>query len=395
METTRRILFVDDDADLLEVYRLVLQRHFEVKTAMSAEEGLQHLTQCGPFAAVVADLHMPGLNGLQFLSQVAERWPDAKRIMFTGDMEPQVILEAINRGKVFSFIAKPAAPETVTETLDAAIAEYAIAVTERNVLEQTLTGVVRVLTDLLASVGSERFGRYQNLKEDMRRFLVGLGGKGNWEYEIAASLAGIGYLTLPPDVLVRHSRQEDLAPAEAELVRRVPEAGAALISHIPRLAGVAEIILYQAKNFDGSGFPSDHVLGESIPAGARILRVLSDLADLQARGLSGEAAIDLLQSRGERYDPKVLTALKRLVQHSYRSASAAPSTTKSTPASRFQEVTLEGLRAGHVLGEDVRTEEGLLILAAGQEITPTKLQMIRNFAKLTAVAEPIRVEHLS
>lgn len=392
--TTRRILFVDDEADLLSVYQHALRNRFQLDTATSGEEALRLLTEQGPYAVVVADMRMPCMDGIQLLAHVGESWPDTIRIMFTGDPDPKITLEAINKGHVFSFLVKPASAQVLAEALEAALNQFTIAQTERDVLEKTLAGTVRVLTDLLASVDPNHSGRAQRIKEDMRRFLVALGGKGNWEYEMAASLAGIGYLTLPPSVLLRHWNQEDLLPNEAEMIRRVPEAGAELIANIPRLEGVAKIILYQAKNYDGSGFPGDAVIGENIPAGARILRVITDLADLQARSLPVEEALEILRSRKDRYDPKVLSALRLEVLNALRKE-PPPSATPRAPANPlFQEVTLEGLRAGYTLVEDVRTTDGLLIFAAGQQITQTKLQMIRNFSKLSSIALPIRVNYL-
>ncbi len=393
--TTRRILFVDDDASLLSVYQHALGGRFQLDTAISGEEAIRLMAENGPYAVIVADMRMPCMDGIQLLARVGETWPDTIRIMFTGDPDPQTTLEAINKGHVFSFVIKPASSQALADTLEAALDQFTIAQTERDVLERTLTGAVRVLTDLLASVNPEAMGRARKIKEEVHRFLITLGGKGNWEYEIAASLAGIGYLTLPPGVLACHWNQEDLQPNEAEMVRRVPEAGAELIANIPRLEGVAKIILYQAKNFDGSGFPSDAVMGESIPAGARILRAISDLSDLQERGLPTDQAMDLLLSRKERYDPKVLSALQKQVLNKPKkepAPSVIPSAANSNP--RFHEITLEQLRAGYLLVEDVRTTDGLLIFAAGQQITATKLQMIRNFAKLSSIAEPIKVDYL-
>ena len=81
----------------------------------------------------------------------------------------------------------------------------------------------------------------------------------------------------------RARSRETLGYEEREMLRQIPQVGSRLIGKIPRLQEVAKIILYQAKNFDGTGFPEDHVSGADIPLGARILRVLSDLMDMEGR----------------------------------------------------------------------------------------------------------------
>jgi response regulator RpfG family c-di-GMP phosphodiesterase len=392
--TTTKILFVDDESDLLSLYQRAMRNRFPMDTATSGEEALRLMAEQGPYAVIVADMRMPKMDGLQLLAQVGERWPETVRIMCTGDSDPQTAIEAINQGRVFSFLPKPASPEQLAAALEAGLAQFTVAQAERDVLERTLTGTVRLLTDLLSAVDPVRMGVSERLKEDMHRFLVALGGKGNWEYEMGAALSGIGYLTLPPAVLLRHSNREDLPPNEMEMVRRVPKAGAELVANIPRLGGVAQIILYQAKNYDGTGFPSDTVMGESIPAGARILRVLVDLADLRVRGMTDEAALELLCSRVDRYDPRVVATLKKTGLSVLRREPTVRPSPRAAASARFQHVAVDGLRPGHTLAEDLRTTEGLLIFAAGQAITPTKLQMIQNFARLSSIKQPIKVDTL-
>jgi PleD family two-component response regulator len=63
----KKILFVDDDLPALELYRQILQGAFEIATAVSGEEGLLVLRNGGPYATIIADMQMPGMDGVQFL----------------------------------------------------------------------------------------------------------------------------------------------------------------------------------------------------------------------------------------------------------------------------------------------------------------------------------------
>jgi hypothetical protein len=89
---------------------------------------------------------------------------------------------------------------------------------------------------------------------------------------------------------------------------RVPQIGYNLLSHIPRLESVAVAVLYQNKNFDGTGFPLDGVSGEEIPIGARILRILQDLVADESAGVSKARALEKLTHFPVRYDPRVVDA---------------------------------------------------------------------------------------
>jgi len=76
---TRRILFVDDEPKILQGLERQLSSRFEMQTAPGPEAGLQSLAQDGPFAVVVSDFRMPGMNGIQFLSEVKHLNADTVR----------------------------------------------------------------------------------------------------------------------------------------------------------------------------------------------------------------------------------------------------------------------------------------------------------------------------
>ena len=80
---TQQILFVDDEPKILQALARQLNSRFDVRTAQSPEEGLQTVGQNGPFAVVVSDFRMPGMNGIQFLAEVKKASPDTVRVMLT------------------------------------------------------------------------------------------------------------------------------------------------------------------------------------------------------------------------------------------------------------------------------------------------------------------------
>jgi hypothetical protein len=170
---------------------------------------------------------------------------------------------------------------------------------------------------------------------------------------------------------------------ENELLARVPEIGYSLLSNIPRLEAVANIIRYQAKNFDGSGFPVDAVAGENIPIGARILRVLSDLALIEDHHEAKTKALANMQQCPGRYDPNVLNFVAAAFDV------FVPAASKENAAGR--PFMSKDLRIGQVLMSDVVTLDGTKIVMAGVPVTPILLAKLRNFASLSGIQEPILV----
>jgi response regulator RpfG family c-di-GMP phosphodiesterase len=389
-----RVLFVDDEPNVLEGYARALRKQFSMDSATSGEEALERMNKNGPYAVIVSDMRMPGMNGVELLKTVRQRWPDTVRIMLTGNADMQTAIDAANDDHVYRFFTKPCPPETLALALDAGMKTYQAALNERELLEHTLTGAIRLLLDILAATDSRLFSRGQKLKEQMHDVLMSITGKSNWECELAAMLSPIGLITVPASVLERVRRRETLSDTESEMLECVPEAGSSLISKIPRLETTARIIRYISKNFDGSGRPVDAIAGEEIPVGSRILKVLSDLYDLQNQGQSAAAALESMASISGRHDPKVLELADKLFGGPSPATLNVPNdvNTGEAPERQVFQVRLCDLRPGMFLVHDIETVENVLVMAAGQLISPMKLELIRNFAKITGIKEPISVQ---
>jgi response regulator RpfG family c-di-GMP phosphodiesterase len=378
-----RILCVDDDVNVLAAYQRSLRKRFSIEVAASGEEGLARIQAEGPFAVIVADMQMPVMNGIQFLSRVQETAPDSVRIMLTGNADQTTAIAAVNQGHVFQFLTKPCVPEVLARTLELGIRQYQLVTSERELLEKTLNGSVQILIDVLSTADPEAFGTGQTLRRYIRTFAESLRVEQTWEMELAAMLSRIGYVTIPP-VVQQKQRLGLLASSESEMLQRVPEIGAGLLAQIPRLETVSQIIRYQEKRFDGSGFPADAVAGEDIPIGARILKVMRDLVELEGKGQTQALALKQMKKRTGWYDPKVLD-----------SACACfdiylPEGETNQKAALL--VRVGELRVGHVLISAVQATDGSLLVPAGTPVTPMVMERIRNFARLVPIVEPLRVD---
>src|SRR5512136_2002968 len=99
-----RILFVDDDANLLAACERNFRKQFPLDTAAGGEAGLANLAERGPYAVVVSDRQMPGMDGIQFLATVRQRAPDTVRIMLSGNVDLEAAVRVVNEGNIFRFL---------------------------------------------------------------------------------------------------------------------------------------------------------------------------------------------------------------------------------------------------------------------------------------------------
>jgi response regulator RpfG family c-di-GMP phosphodiesterase len=378
-----KVLLVDDDKNLLVPMAGNLRQKYDLDTASGGEEGLGKLKSSGPFAVVVSDRQMPGMDGIQFLSLVKEQAPDTVRIMLTGNADLEHAVRVVNEGNIFRFLTKPCHREVLLRAVDDAVAQHRLIVAEKELLNKTLNGSIKLLTDILSLVDAKSFNR----SEKLRTLITGLAPKmslaESWEINVAAMLSPVGYVTLPHEAIVKSRAGQPLSKGEQQLLNSVPEITGRLLSNIPRLEGVAKITLYQRKHFDGTGFPVDNTKGEAIPAGARVLKILNDMLDLQASGKTQPQALDELATRSGFYDMQLL--------HSVRTAFGVGD---GNPIDKLQAVSVlvNELKVGMILLSDVVTNDKLLILSAGHLVNETVLEKIQNFNLIYGIQEPILVK---
>ncbi len=118
------VLFVDDETEILTALKRRFRREpFTLYTAGSAEEALQLLRE-RQIHVIVSDARMPKMSGIELLEEVRRLYPDIVRMMFSGYVEADGLLEAINRAGVFRFIAKPWDEEQLRAHIFEAIEQY-------------------------------------------------------------------------------------------------------------------------------------------------------------------------------------------------------------------------------------------------------------------------------
>lgn len=151
-----KLLLVDDEPHVLEGLALHLRRHYAIVTRTGGAAGLAALEDEGPFAAVVSDLRMPGMDGVAFLAGVREEAPDTSRILLTGHGDLEAAVKAVNDAKVHRFLTKPCPPSRLATALEEAIAETQAARANTEVTEQ-VAEVARQATlgRLAGSIGHE------------------------------------------------------------------------------------------------------------------------------------------------------------------------------------------------------------------------------------------------
>jgi CheY-like chemotaxis protein len=359
-----KILCVDDEPRVLDSLRRHLQERYEVLTAESGAEGLDVLNQHRDLAVVVSDMRMPEMDGATFLRHTRAVRPSTVRLLLTGQADMATAIKAINEGQIFRFLTKPCAPDQFLSMVAEAVRQYELVAAERLLLQRTLVGAIKALTDVMTLVSPAVVGRAQRLKRRVSALATELKLEDRWQVETAALLSHLGEVSLPDSLTHKISRGGELDQEEAQRLREATRAANRLINHVPRLEAVSAILNALAET-DAERDPV--IPTPADPTHVEVLQIAIETERLEAQGLRGPAIIEALEA-SEDYSPALLSALR------------ATQTEQNEVLTRA-EMPIASLTAGMILDQDVMTNRQVLIAPRGCEVTLAFIEHLRHFSK--------------
>src|ERR1700712_3877413 len=198
-----KTLFVDAEPAVLDGYKRTLHRDFEVDTAVGGEQALAKIVESGPYAVVISDMRMPGMLGAELLSKVRGSHPDTVRMLLTGYTDIGAAMLAVNQGNIFRFLTKPCERDLLVSAVQAGIEQYRLVTGEKELLEKTVLGSIKVLADVLSAASPEAFGRSMRIANTGQHLLTKFSLASPWRFEAAATLSQLGCVTLETELMQR------------------------------------------------------------------------------------------------------------------------------------------------------------------------------------------------
>ena len=368
----RYVLCVDDEPLLLEGLERTLRESFEVVTETKPLAALALLERKErDFVAIVSDMRMPLMDGAKFLACAAEIAPNSTRVLLTGHAELNAAIAAVNTGRIFRFLCKPCAPNELLTALEAAAEQHQLRSVEKELLEQTLTGSVRLLSEVLTLVAPRIFTRNQRIQAYVLFLAHRLNRPDAWRFELAACLNMIGCVGLPEDTFNRALSGAPLDEQESRAFAEHPLTAHRLLKKIPRFEDVAEMLRLQGDSPEATPVSADAELG------ARMLRVARAVEQLVSQGASEQEASAKLAPTA----PAAELELVKLLGE-FRSVSVA---------GELKELKIAQLTAQMALAEDVKTKTGVVVVPGGKQLTILLLERLTRFSRAGVLVEPIRV----
>ena len=330
--TETRVLIVDDELQARKLLATMLgEGGIRCKTAACAEEALRVLNE-EPLDAMLVDLQMPTMSGMELLSKLRPLYPSIAVLMVTGVDDIRVGIEAMKNG-ADDYLVKPLQMEVVLASLERALKKKRLEQEVENYrkhleemvdkrteqLKSALLHVKRSYEDTLEALGaaidlrdSQTAGHSKRVTAYSTKIAKELGATEQELKTIArgAWLHDIGKLATPDAILLKPGT---LNPDEWRIMKQHAEIGYDLVKRIPFLTEAAEIIWAHHERWDGSGYPRG-LKGTDIPLGARIFAV-ADTVDAMTSDRPYRSALPFEKAQeeirigaGRRYDSQVVSA---------------------------------------------------------------------------------------
>jgi len=376
-EHMEKILIVDDEKNLLAGLERQLRGALNIVTAEGGQNGLRAIKEDGPFAVIVSDMRMPEMNGIQFLVKARELCPDTVRMMLTGNADLETAMHAVNEGNIFRFLLKPCQKATMEWALADGIKQYRLVMVEHDLLENTLKGSIQVLTSILELVNPLAFSRTSRIQNYVSQICKRLNLKDIWQYELAAMLSQIGCVAVPSDTLAKAYSGGKMSEEELQMLRDHPQLGKQLLSNIPRLEKVSEMVSGQLTSIQKTASDSDTLPSDPGLLGAQILRTAMDFDSLISRGKSATQALGEMKAGNNSYHPSILHTLREIQVAQIEMHSKV--------------VNIRDLNDSMILAEDICTKGGVLLAAKNQKVSLSVSRLLRNHIEQKTIQETVSV----
>ncbi|NWB98116.1 response regulator [Pseudomonas gingeri] len=416
-----RVLLVDDEESILNsLRRLLRSQGYELFLADSGARALE-IMATQPIDLVISDARMPNMDGASLLTRIHELYPACLRILLTGYADLDMIAKAINEGRIYRYLSKPWNDEELLLTITQGLAfqhsdrerqRLQALVHEQNRQLQSLnstlekrviarTSEVQQTADMLDlayeelkrsyAVTAEVFSRMVEWRlpkdKQTNRAIIDLvkiyckvhvmNEAASRDLAMAAALHNIGKMSWTDSMM--GAPADLLHHTDRDRYRGYPKQSESLLMTLEPMQDAARLILHHQERWDGTGFP-DHLKGEGIPLGSRVLKLAVDFIELQ-RGLilerqmnSDEALIFIRKYAGKLYDPGLVEDFIKVCAEYLSDVTLGDPTVKV--------LSTRELAAGMILARNLNADNGMLLLNAGKVLSAPLVDKLIAFESM-------------
>jgi response regulator RpfG family c-di-GMP phosphodiesterase len=371
------ILIIDDNEENRTILEVICKSlHFTPELAINGKNALTTLEKYTP-SLVLCDLIMPEMNGFEFLQKFKSnpKWKSIPIIMVSSVDETESILKCLQQG-ADDYITKPFEPDILKARVDNLLSKYLYMKMEKELLEKTFSGSLKVLSDILSSLSPFLFGKSTRTRRIAKQIAEEVNYSNIWEIEVSAMFYLIGCITLPQETITKIIEGKTLVALEKIMYDNHPYIGYKLLKNIPRLENVSHIVFFQNKMRLNNLIPQEILTKvEEVPKGAKILHLAIEYEYISSKTTVNSDIISYI--RKIETDVELLSAIEKIVV--------------IDSGKELKKLLLTDLQSGMIFAEDVVTINNNKVANRWMEVSNTLLDVMKLIHSKVPIQEPIDV----
>lgn len=359
-----RVLVVSAHPGFIEAARRALGNEFAVAAVETAKNCLRVLDARKDVQVVISDLALPDADGVKLLARLHRDYPKVMRILMVKDDDCETLARAIRCAHVYSTLSMRSSAEDLRTTVTEAVKTLQMLRSDAECMRDSMLGTVRMLVDILELTHPRAVRRSKRIRRRAQEVCTELNVMAPQSMDMVALLSNIGCVGLPSSLMRKLEQGVEMTPEERKRYRSHPSIAAHLLSNVPRMGQIAEIIRHQ--NTPASKKP---------PLASCILKACIDLDQMQVGGVEPDKALEFMRNKPEVYSVEVLDVLDRLLG--------------KRKAAECNRLKVSELEPGMIMQVDMTTEKGAILLHRGEVLSEASHLRIQAFADLLNIVEPV------
>lgn len=371
----RKVLFVDDERAILRAIQRRIGFEYAVEIAESGPEALEKIQNSGPYEIIFTDMRMPKMDGLEFILQARELTPDSLFVMLTGNNDKDTADHAHEQGRVFRFLNKPCDPDEIKATIEECVheLEHVLTCEAQPDANDPLSSLLKLQTEVLETRLTALAGRSQGIAEKIDCLRKAVDLKDPWELRAAAEASNLGFALLPESMLLGFTNSEPLSSEAQEIRAGAWASSCQLLRDAPGLENLASIFEQSGTGTGALECGDSESQDQNAKNLATLLYVATLWEDLSRHGTQPDEIAYTLKI----HLPDLPEAVTNLISESWPRCLEFGS----------EQVQVTELQEGMVIGAEVRSPEGDLLVREGSRVTSAVLEWLQWYPGL----EPIQL----
>jgi DNA-binding response OmpR family regulator len=371
MSENKDILIVDDLPENLHLLSQILKdKNYKVRALPSGKLVIKAIENSIP-DMILLDVTMPEINGYEVCKMIKEKYKDIPVIFISALNDTFDKIKGFNAGGV-DYITKPFQVEEVYSRIKIHLELKDAKEEIQTLLTKTLTGSIKMMTELLSNARPEVFAQATRLKRYAQKMNEKLFIFDGYKTELAAMLSVIGFVTLPEVVIEKKYSGKILSVEEKLLNDSALLFGADLIKNIPRMEDIAEMIVPTKDIKIGSD--------RRKISGRDILDVIVDYDNNLLLEEVSESAINKMMQKKSKYNQIVLDTFIEYIRKECEE--------------KIKRVYINDLKAGMIILEDIVTSKNIKVVPKNTTVTSHTLSLILYYTSKDSLPDFVKVKEI-